>query len=123
MKLQPKISDAEWEIMKLLWASHPQTANALVEALEGAQHWKPKTIKTLINRLLTKGAIGFKKTGRQYQYYPLVAEQTCIQSESQSFLKRVFNGAAKPMLAAMIENDTLSLEDIDELKQILKKRK
>jgi BlaI family penicillinase repressor len=122
MKVQPKISDSEWEIMKLLWATHPQTANALVESLEGTQHWKPKTIKTLINRLLTKGAIGFKKDGRQYLYYPLLTEQTCIQSESQSFLKRVFNGAAKPMLAAMIENDTLSLEDIDELKQILKRK-
>lgn len=123
MKSQPKISDSEWEIMKLLWANHPQTANELVESLEGTQHWKPKTIKTLINRLLTKGAIGFKKDGRQYLYYPLVAQQTCVQFESRSFLQRVFNGAAKPMLAAMIESDNLSLEDIEELKQILKKKK
>ncbi len=123
MTKQPKISDAEWEIMKLLWAHHPQTANALVEALEDTQHWKPKTIKTLINRLLTKGAIGFKKNGRQYLYYPRVAQEICIQSESRSFLKRVFDGSAKPMLAAMIENDTLSLDDIEELKQILKKKK
>ncbi len=123
MKLTPKISDAEWEIMKLLWADHPQTANALVESLENTQHWKPKTIKTLINRLLTKEAIGFKKNGRQYLYYPKVSQDTCIQSESQSFLKKVFNGAAKPMLAAMIESDDLSLDDIEELKQILKKKK
>ena len=61
--MQPKISDAEWEIMKLLWASHPQTANELVEALEDTKHWKPKTIKTLINRLLTKGVTAFKKNG------------------------------------------------------------
>ncbi len=123
MTLQPKISDAEWEIMKLLWARHPQTANALVEALENTQHWKPKTIKTLINRLLTKGAIGFKKNGRQYLYFPRVAQETCIQSESRSFLKRVFDGSAKPMLAAMIESDSLSLDDIEELKQILTKKK
>ena len=120
--MEPKISDAEWEIMKLLWASHPQTANDMVEALEGTQHWKPKTLKTLINRLLTKGAIGFKKNGRQYLYYPAVARDACIQSESRSFLDRVFDGSAKPMLAAMIENDSLSLDDIEELKQILKKK-
>jgi len=123
MTLTPKISDAEWEIMKLLWANHPQSANALVEALENTQHWKPKTIKTLINRLLTKQAIGFKKNGRQYLYYPKVSKDTCVQSESQSFLKKVFNGAAKPMLAAMIESDNLSLDDIEELKQILTKKK
>ena len=122
MTTTPKISDAEWEIMKLLWANHPQTANQMVKALEDTQHWKPKTIKTLINRLLTKGAIGFKRDGRQYLYYPRVAQEACVQSESQSFLKRVFDGAAKPMLAAMIENDSLTLDDIEELKQILKKK-
>jgi BlaI family penicillinase repressor len=121
--MPPKISDAEWEIMKLLWASHPQTANELVEALEHTKHWKPKTIKTLINRLLTKGAIAFKKNGRQYLYYPLVTQKTCIQSESRNFLKKVFDGAAKPMLAAMIESDDLSLDDIEDLKKILKKKK
>jgi len=122
MKKPPKISHAEWEIMKLLWANHPQTANELVESLEDTQHWQPKTIKTLINRLLTKGAIGFKKNGRQYLYFPKVSQKICVQSESRSFLNRVFNGAAKPMLAAMIENDDLSPDDIEELKQILKKK-
>jgi len=80
--------------------------------------WKPYTIKTLLNRLLTKEAIGFDKSGREYIYYPLIDEADYVKSESRSFLKRLFGGSLMPMLATMVENDDLTLEDIE----ILKKR-
>ncbi len=122
MRNIPKISESEWQVMKVLWAENPSTANRIVEVLSPKTTWKPKTIKTLLNRLVQKKAIGFKKKGREYHYYPLVAEDECIRAESRSFVQRVFGGAAKPMLAAFLENEDLSPEEIKELKRMLNKR-
>lgn len=94
----PKISDAEWEVMKVLWASAPRTAGEIVEALEGSRDWNPKTVRTLIKRLTEKRAIGYNQTGRVYSYYPLVREEECVQSETRSFLKRIYGGTLRPML-------------------------
>jgi BlaI family penicillinase repressor len=90
-----------------------------VEALADATQWKPKTIKTLLNRLVQKKALGFKKIGKAYEYYPLIDEDQCVRSESRSFLSRVYGGALAPMLATFLENEKLSTEEIDNLKQIL----
>lgn len=122
MKRIPKISESEWQVMKLLWVQNPATANEIVEALSPICKWKPKTIKTLLNRLVKKKAVGYKKKGREYHYYPLIAQDECIRAESHSFLRRVYGGAAKPMLAAFLENEDLSPEDIKELKRILDKK-
>ena len=122
MEKIPKISESEWQVMKLLWAKSPSTANKVVKALSPATKWKPKTIKTLLNRLVKKKAVGYEKKGREYHYYPLVAEAECVRAESHSFLRRVYGGATKPMLAAFLENEDLSLEDIKDLKRILNKK-
>lgn len=122
MKPLPKISDAEWKVMKLLWEQSPQTANNIVETLSEVTNWKPKTIKTLLNRLSQKQAIGFKRIGREYHYFPCIDQDQCVHAESRSFLNRVFDGALKPMLAALIENDDLSAHDIKELQTILNKK-
>jgi len=122
MKKIPRISESEWQVMKLLWAESPGTANKIVEELSLRTTWKPKTIKTLLNRLVKKQALGYEKKGREYHYYPLVAESECIKAESRSFLGRVYGGATKPMLAALLESDDLSPEDIQELKQILERK-
>jgi len=122
MKEVPRISEAEWQVMKRLWASSPSTANNIVEALSAKTNWKPKTIKTLLNRLVKKKALGYQKKGREYHYYPLVNETECVKAESHSFLQRVYDGFAKPMLAAFLENGDLSPEDIEELKRILDKK-
>ena len=66
MKKMPKISEAEWEVMKVLWGHSPATANHVVEVLSGRTHWQRETIRTLINRLVQKKAVGFEKNGRQY---------------------------------------------------------
>ena len=123
MKQIPKISESEWQIMKMLWAKSPSTANEIVEALSATTTWKPKTIKTLLNRLVKKQAIGYEKKSRQYHYYPLVDQAKCIGAESRSFLRRVYNGATKPMLAAFLENEDLSPADIKDLKQILDRKR
>lgn len=122
MNDKPKISAAEWEVMKILWAKSPATANEVVEALRPKTSWKPKTIKTLINRLVSKGAVGFEKNGREYHYSPQITEDECIKAETTSFLQRAGKAAVKPMLAAFIEEQQLSNDDIAELKQILDKK-
>ncbi len=119
MKNLPGISESEWQVMKVLWASAPQTGNQVVEALASSTAWSPKTIKTLLGRLVKKKALGFEKQGRSYSYYPLVGEEDCVRAETRSFLKRVYGGALQPMLAGFLEDESLSPEEIDELKRIL----
>jgi BlaI family penicillinase repressor len=122
MKVTPKISEAEWEVMRVLWNESPLTANKIVEKLTATTHWKATTIRTLINRLVEKNVLGYEKKGREYNYSPLVAEVDCIRAESNSFLRRVYSGALNPILSAFMENEELSPEDIEALKRILKKK-
>jgi len=120
----PKISEAEWEVMKIVWSrTSPCPANEIVDALEGIADWKPNTVKTLITRLVKKRALGYEEERRMYLYYPLVSEYKCIKSETKSFVKRVFGGALKPMLVTFLQDEKLSQDEIEELKHILEERK
>ena len=121
MKKTPKISEAEWEVMKVLWSTSPATANDVVKTLSGKTVWKRETIRTLINRLVQKKAVGFEKKGRQYHYFPLVTESECIKAEARSFLRRLGGGSIEPMLAAFVEEEKLSAENLAKLRRILKK--
>ena len=103
MKMVPKISEAEWQVMKVLWKQSPLTANDIVETLTKETSWKRETIRTLINRLVRKKALDFKKQSRQYLYFPLIDESECIMEETKSFLDRVHGGSIEPMLAAFVE--------------------
>lgn len=119
MKRMPRISESEWLVMRVLWSKSALTANEVVKQLAGKTKWKPKTVKTLINRLVRKGAVRFEQEGRQYRYHPAVSEAECVRKERLSFLQRVYGGTTKPMLAAFLEDAELSGEDIEELKTIL----
>lgn len=119
MKKVSQISEAERVVMQVLWSKGPLTANDIVAKLKGKVKWNPRTIRTLINRLLNKKAISFEKKGKEYRYRPIVTEKQCIKHERLSFLKRVYGGATKPMLAAFIEDAKLSKDDIAELKAML----
>lgn len=122
MKEIPRISEAEWEVMKILWAKSPLAANQVIESLSDSIDWKPKTVKTLISRLVKKNAVGFTQDNRIYYYYPLVDEDECLKAESQSFLNSVYGGALKPMLINFLREEKLSMEEIEELKRILDER-
>ncbi len=122
MKGVPRISEAEWQVMRVVWADAPCTANEVVKALASTTTWQPKTIKTLLNRLAKKKALGFKKRGRAYHYYPLVGESECVMAESRSFLRRVYGGALVPMLANFLKEEELSSEEIAEVRRILDER-
>lgn len=119
MRRPPKISEGEWEVMKVLWERSPLTANEIVEILSKKTPWQRETIRTLINRLVQKKAIAFEKQGRQYHYHPVAREAECIQAETKSFLRRIRAGSMEPMLAAFVEEQRLSAEQIARLRQIL----
>lgn len=119
----PKISESEWEIMKVVWESNPITANKIIDELQSSYDWSTQTIKTYINRLVKKSVLGFEKVKRHYNYYPLITEKDCIIAESNSFIKRVFNGAASAMVSNFITNGDLTDEDIAKLEKILQDKK
>ncbi len=122
MSKVPKISESEWMVMKVIWDENPITSKRVVEVLSDSTSWKPKTIKTLLSRLVQKGAVGHDNEGRGYLYYPLIEEAVLVKAESQSFLKRVFRGALKPMIATMVESEDISQEEIEEVKRLLSKK-
>lgn len=116
----PKISDTEWEIMRIVWAHHPITAADIIARLTSADSsWHPKTARTLLARLVEKKALDYEERGRSYVYEPKVTEEECIAAASGSFVDRVFGGALKPMLAHFIEQRRLSREELDELRALL----
>lgn len=123
MKKIPNVTQAEWVVMKTLWDEHPLTGNEVARRLASKRHWKPKTVKTLLARLVTKEAVAYDQRGREYHYYPLLAEELCKEAASQSFLKTIFNGAVKPMLATILDSHRLSDEDIAELKALLDEKR
>jgi BlaI family penicillinase repressor len=109
--------------MQVLWQHGPLTANELVDKLVGEVTWKPRTIKTLISRLVKKGAVGFTAEGNRYRYFPSVNESDSIRSETQSFVRRVYQGAMTPALAAFLEDASLSPAEIEELQDILEQKR
>lgn len=119
MKKLPRISDAEWLVMQVFWTEGRLTADEVVERLSGEVTWNARTIRTLINRLLTKKALKFEKEGRKYRYYPAASEEQCVRQERRSFVQRVYGGTVTPMLAAFIKEAKLSHQDIEELKRML----
>ncbi len=121
MKKLPRISEAEWEVMRIIWSEGRLTADEVVKRLSPKMLWKRRTIRTLINRLLTKGALACVKEGRAYRYFPKVKEAECIKAENRSFLKRVYGGMPKLLLSHFIEETELSEEDINEIQQLLDK--
>ncbi len=80
-----QISDSEWIVMKVIWTNETATASEIIEALASEREWAPKTIRTMLNRLVSKGIIDFTKEGRVYKYYPLVSSTETIESETKSF--------------------------------------
>ncbi len=122
MTALPQISEAEFEVMKVVWKHAPISTNEITEILVKTSIWSPKTIQTLIKRLVTKGALSYEKQSRVFVYTPLVKQSEYIGQESNSFLERYYDGDITAMLSAYIENDRLSNSEIDTLRSLLSKR-
>lgn len=115
----PQISEAEYEVMKIVWKYAPINTNEVTERLTRTTTWSPKTIQTLLKRLVNKGALTYEKQSRVFVYTPLVQEDAYISQESSSFLKRYYNGDITAMLSAYLEHDRLSEADISTLRSLL----
>jgi BlaI family penicillinase repressor len=123
MKSAPRISEAEWEVMKVVWKKSPCLAQDIIQGLSDSSKWSPATIKTLLNRLISKGALRFEKTGKSYLYSPAHTEKECRAAEADSFLHRVFDGALSPMISHFVHSRKLSAKELDSLEKILWERK
>ena len=123
MKQLPQISEAEFEVMKIIWKYAPINTNEVTERLTQTTNWSPKTIHTMLKRLVAKKAITYEKQSRVFVYTPLVKEAEYIRQESNSFLKRYYDGDIAAMLSSYLEDDTLSDVEIDTLRLLLSSRK
>lgn len=122
MKNLPQISEAEFEVMKIVWKYAPISTRDITEKLLQTTNWSPKTIQTLIKRLVTKGTLTYEKQSRMFIYTPAVKENEYIGQESNSFLKRYYNGDITAMVSAYIENDRLSESELDTLRSLLSQK-
>lgn len=121
MKKRPQISEAEYEVMKVVWQYAPISTNEVIEKLTSITDWKPKTIQTLLKRLTEKEVITYEKKSRVFVYTPLIQQDEYIYHQSHSFLNRFYNGHLTSMLTAYLEHEELSEDDMNELKEILEK--
>lgn len=122
MHALPHISEAEFEVMKIVWKSAPINTNEITERLLKTTSWSAKTIQTLIKRLVTKGALTYEKKGRVFVYTPLVEENEYISQQSNSFIKRFYDGDISAMLSAYLENNQLSETELNHLRSLLSKK-
>lgn len=118
-EIAASVSDAEVEVLQSLWKSSPQTAQDIIDSLESSGSSHPKTIKTLINRLLNKGAIKFKEENRKYLYYPVVKKKDFYGVKTESFLNKFFDGELSPLVSFFSSHKKLSAKEISEIRKLL----
>ncbi len=119
MSKLPQISEAEFEVMKVIWKYAPISTNEVTEKLTQTTDWSPKTIQTMLKRLVTKKALTYEKQSRVFVYTPLVPETEYIRQESNSFLNKYYNGNIVSMLTPYLEDDKLSKTELDTLRHLL----
>jgi len=122
MKEMPQISEAEYEVMKIVWKYEPITTPEVVDKVSKEIDWKPNTIQTMLTRLVKKKALQATKEGRVFVYRSLIEEYEYVEEKSKVFLKKFFGGTLNAMVLNFIENDQLSKDEISELKKILSER-
>lgn len=119
----PQISNAEWEIMQVIWQQAPVRSVDVIRTLEDTKDWKPKTIKTLIRRLLDKGVISYTTEGNAYVYHVEIEETAYIDKETNNFLSKIYNGSISRLMLNFVKDKKLSNDEISELIKILKDSK
>ncbi|MCI0589272.1 MAG: BlaI/MecI/CopY family transcriptional regulator [Planctomycetes bacterium] len=122
MKAPPRISEAEWKVMRVLWEEHPRTASQVAQALGPQAAWTDRTVKTLLARLVKKGVLSTESDGKRYLYEPAVSREACVAAEGRSFVARVFDGSASPLLLHFVKRSRLTRGEIEELRRILEEK-
>ena len=118
----PNIPESEWSVMEVLWEASPQTASEVAKTLNQSKGWAENTVRTLLSRLVEKGVLAVvEKPGSPRLYAPALKRETLVKVEGESFLERIFQGAAKPLLVHFASNARLTSEEVSELKILLDK--
>ena len=118
----PTISDAEWRVMDVIWDHGPVAAQEVVDLLAETTDWKPKTIKTMLGRLVRKEALTYRAEGNRYIYRARVRRETCVRAESSSFLERVFGGDTLSAIVHLAQQSDLDADQIARLRRMLEDR-
>ena len=122
MKSVPRISEAEWEVLGVLWNRSPLTASQVFEALSD-RDWKLNTVRTFLTRLEGKGVIAAAQTDDGKAFTPTLDRDTCVREASQTFLDRVFGGATSALMLHFAKNNGLSARELAELQDILDRKR
>ena len=123
MNIQIKITDAEWEVMRVVWAHGSVTSREIIEILESKMQWKAPTIKTLIGRLVEKGALNTEQEGRKYIYSANIEEREAVGSFTNDIFDRICRKNVGNVIESIIKYHTLSFDDIQRLEEILEMKK
>lgn len=118
-----RISEAEHAVMEALWHRAPQTAAEVCETVCEERGWSIPTVKTLLSRLVAKGALATEPDGRRFLYTPTIARAAYVGNESKRLVDRLFNGRAAPLFAHLAETEALTAQDIAEIERLLREMK
>lgn len=114
-----RISDAEWDVMECVWSRGQATAADVIDALAEERGWNHRTIRTLLGRLVEKGALKYEVDGHRYLYRPAVTRERCVRRESRSFVEKVFAGDVGSLLVHFVKEADITPEEIQRLKELL----
>lgn len=113
------LSNSEWRIMENLWEQHPKTATQLIKAMEAETGWAKSTTKTLLKRMEQKGCIAYRDGEKAREYYPLLKREEAVESETSSFLNRIYNGSLGLMVNTLVKKRDIPEEEMEELYRII----
>ena len=116
---EARISEAEWTVMEVLWARGPQLAQDVVRVLQEDRPWEDQTIRTLLRRLVKKGAVDTTREGKAFRYRAAVERDDCVRDAGRSLLRRLARGSASPLLATFVEEAELTRDEIADLRRLL----
>ncbi len=116
----PQITDSEWIVMKVLWEESPLLSRDIIKRVGEKSTWNNKTIETLLRRLVDKGAVGFSLINSKVrEYFPLVSHEECEKVESETFLKKVYDGSVSMLMAGLLKHQKVSQEELEKLKKLI----
>ncbi|MEM9589003.1 MAG: BlaI/MecI/CopY family transcriptional regulator [Planctomycetota bacterium] len=118
-----QITDAEWDVMEAVWADDEQAAGEIIALVQASRDWNHRTIRTLLRRLVEKGAVTVRVDGSKHLYRAGVSKQECVRSATQSFTQRFFSGDVRSLLMHFVENEAISKEELDEIRRSLSNNK
>lgn len=123
MKHSIRITEAEWQVMKAIWKQAPCSAQTVIDTIAKPNQWSVATIKTLLGRLVRKGALSYEKQGKAFVYSAAISESECRGTEAESFLERIFDGSFSPLLAHFVQAKKLDESELAELESIIRSSK